>query len=107
MSMAGTRGSSLAKEGEGELDSESSQCGQEDLLVRWMDAKKDSSMLIGRISVNAKLTRKRNRKAQAFPLPRMARSKAGDPRILQEVGAKGEDVEERMEMAKRHCRASS
>ena len=35
------------------------------------------------------------------------RSAAGDNRGLQEMGAKGEDVEERVEMAKRHRRASS
>ena len=37
----------------------------------------------------------RYRKAQAVPLSGMARSKAGYSGIFQEVGAKGEDVEER------------
>ena len=49
----------------------------------------------------------RHREAQSLPLSGMARSKAGHSGILQEVGAKGENVEERMEMAKRKSRASS
>ena len=44
---------------------------------------------------------RRHRKAQALPLSRMARSQAGDSRALQEMGAKDEDVEERVEIAKR------
>ena len=49
----------------------------------------------------------RHREAQALPLSGMARSKAGYSRVLQTVGAQGENVEERMEVAKRHSRAPS
>ena len=49
----------------------------------------------------------RHREAQALPLSGMARSKAGYSGILQKVGAKGENVEERMEVVKRHSRAPS
>ena len=38
-SIAGSRANSLAKESEGELDWKASQCGQEDLPGRWLDAK--------------------------------------------------------------------
>ena len=44
----------------------------------------------------------RHSKAQAFPLSRMERNQAGDSRDLQNVGAKGENVEERVEVAKRY-----
>ena len=44
----------------------------------------------------------RHRGAQALPLSGVARSKAGYSRVLRKVGAKGENVEERMEVAKRH-----
>ena len=43
----------------------------------------------------------RHREAQALRLFGMARRKAGDRRGLQEMGVKGENVEERVEMAKR------
>ena len=49
----------------------------------------------------------KQRKAQAAPLSRMARNQAGDSGGLQKVGAKGENVEERMEVAKRYCCAPS
>ena len=49
----------------------------------------------------------RHRKAQALPLSGVARIKAGHSRILQKVGAQGEHVEERMEVAKSHSRAPS
>ena len=49
----------------------------------------------------------RHTEAQALALSGMARSKAGHSRILQKVGAKGEHVEERMEVAKRTGRAPS
>ena len=41
----------------------------------------------------------KHREAQALPLSGMARSKAGYSGILQKVVAKGESVEERMEVA--------
>ena len=44
---------------------------------------------------------------QALPLSGMAHRKAGYSGMFQELGAKGENVEERMEMAKRHSRAPS
>ena len=49
----------------------------------------------------------RHREAQALPLPEWHAVRREIPRGLQEMGAKGEDVEERVEMAKRHYRASS
>ena len=49
----------------------------------------------------------RHKEAQALPLSGMARSKAGYSGILQKVGAEGQNVEERMEVAKRHTRAPS
>ena len=49
----------------------------------------------------------RRREAQALPLSGLARSNAGYSGILQEVGAKGENVGERMEMRKRYSRAPS
>ena len=50
--------------------------------------------------------RGRHRKVQALPLSRMARSQAGDSGALLKVGAKSENVEERMEVAKKYSRAS-
>ena len=49
----------------------------------------------------------RHQKAQAVPLPGMARSEARYSGRLQEVGAKAENVKERMEMAKMYGRAPS
>ena len=61
---------------------------------------------IGWSDVIVQDTRK-HKKVQALPMSRMARSQAGDSGALQEVEAKGENVEERMEMAKRYSRAPS
>ena len=44
----------------------------------------------------------RHREAQALPLSGMARSEARYSGCFQEMGAKGENVKERMEMAKRY-----
>ena len=50
----------------------------------------------------------RHQEAQALTMPRMARDQEGDSGgILQKVGAKGKNVEERVEVAKRHSRAPS
>ena len=49
----------------------------------------------------------RHREAQAFSTVRNGTSKAGDPRGFWKVGAKGEDDEERMVVAKRQSRAPS
>ena len=49
----------------------------------------------------------RHRKAQAVPLSRMARNQAGNSGCRQKVGAKGENVEERVEVAERYRRAPS
>ena len=49
----------------------------------------------------------RHREAKALPLSGMASSKAGYPRILQKVGAKNENFEEGVEVAKRYRRAPS
>ena len=46
----------------------------------------------------------RLRKAQALPLSGMARSEARYSRSFQEMGAKGENIKERMEIAKRYSR---
>ena len=46
----------------------------------------------------------RHREAQALPL-QVARDQEGDSGGLQKVGAKGENVEERVEVAKRYRRA--
>ena len=49
----------------------------------------------------------RNRKTQALPLSRMARSEARYSGSVQEIGARGENIKERMEMAKRCSRTST
>ena len=51
--------------------------------------------------------RGRDRKAQAFSLPRMVRIQTRDSRSFQEVGAKSKNLKEGMEVAKRYCYASS
>ena len=50
-------------------------------------------------------TEEGTKKTQALPLSRVARSQAGDFGALQKVGAKSENVEKRMEVAKRKSRA--
>ena len=47
------------------------------------------------------------KEAQVLPLSGMARRNAGYSGVLQKVVAKGENVEERMEVARRHSRAPS
>ena len=47
----------------------------------------------------------RHREAKALPLSGMARSEAGYSEVLQKLGAKGVNVEEGMEVTKRHGRA--
>ena len=49
----------------------------------------------------------RHREAQALPLSGMTRNQAGDSGGLQKVGAKGENVEERVEVTKRHSPRST
>ena len=49
----------------------------------------------------------RHREAKASPVSGMARSEAGYSGVLQKVGAKGGNVEERMEVTKRLSRAPS
>ena len=46
-------------------------------------------------------------KAQIIILPSMARDQKGYPRGFQKVGAKSENIEGGVEVAKRYCRASS
>ena len=87
--MARNSSSSLAKESEGGKD--------EDLLGCLVRCQSTPRLPDGG----------RHREAQASPLSRMARSKAGYSGMLQEVRAKGENVKERMEMAKRYSRAPS
>ena len=67
--------------------------------------KKDYSILDGRVS--SLPDGGRHREAHALPLSRMARSKAGNSGVLQNVGVKGKNVEERMEVTKMYRCASS
>ena len=68
-----------------------------------VDAEKDYSIFVGRTTVSGKLVtgRKAQKKAQALPQSGMARSEARYSGSLQEMGAKGGNIEERMDMAKR------
>ena len=103
-----TRSSSVAKESEIGLDRETSSCGQENLLGRRLDGKETFRYwLVGCQSMSSLPDGGRHREAQAPPLPRVARGQTEDSRGLQKVGAKGENVEERMEVAKIHSRAPS
>ena len=71
--MVRTRASSLAKESERELDRKASQCGQEDLFGRRLNAKKAIRYwLVGYQSISSVSHEGRHRKAQALPLFRMA-----------------------------------
>ena len=101
--MAGTRACSPAKESKGELDWKASQCGQEDLFGRRLDAK-ETSILDGRMLVNVKhaIWRKANKNGSDCTTVQNG-TKSG----LQKVGAKGENVEKRVEVSKRYCNASS
>ena len=73
-----------------------------------MDAKETVRYwLVGCKSMSSPPNGGRHRKAQALPLSRMARNQAGDSGGIQKVGAKGENVEERVEVAKRNRRARS
>ena len=60
--------------------------------------------MVGHQSVASLSEGGRHRKAQVLPLSGMARSEARHPRGLQKVGATGENIKERMEMAKRYSR---
>ena len=100
--------SSLAKESKGGLDRKASQCGQKDFPGRRMDAKETFRYwLVGSQSMSSLPDGGRHREAQALPLFRTARNQAGDSGRLHKVGAKSENVEERMELAKRYRRAPS
>ena len=103
----GTSSSSLAKESEGGKDRKASQCGQEDLGRRLDTRETDRHWLVRCQPMSRLPDGGRHREAQALPLSGMARSKAGYSGMLQEVIAKGENVKERMEMAKRYGRAPS
>ena len=75
----------------------------------WKEAgrRKGFSTLIGQMNANVKLvTRGRYRKAQAISLPKLERSQTSH-QGFQKVGTKSEDVEERMEVAKRYGYAPS
>ena len=76
---------------------------------REVGRKKDYSMLwmVGQQSVSSLPDGGRHRESQALPLSGMARKKAGYSGVLQKVGAKGENVEERMKVATRRSRAPS
>ena len=78
------------------------------LLLEGGWCSKGFSTLVGRMEVSVKRVtkQKRYRKAQTQPLPRMARDQKGDPRVFQKVGAKSENVEGGVEVAKRYCHAS-
>ena len=98
-SMDRSSSSSLAKESERDLDRKAPQCGQKDVPGRRMDAKETLRYWL--VGCQACQMKGRHRKAQALPLSRIARSKAGYSGVLEKAGAKGENVEERMEVAKR------
>ena len=83
-------------------------CGQKIGFWKEVGCRKDSSTPVGPTKVSVKLVTKRKyRKVQALPLPRMARDQKGDPRGFQKIGAKSENVKERVEVAKRYCNAPS
>ena len=72
------------------------------------DIKKDAGdWLVSYQSMSSLPDEEGAEKHRALPLSGMAVSKARHSRILQEVGAKVDNVEERMEMAKRYSRAPS
>ena len=60
--------------------------------------------LVGQQSVSILSEGGRHREAQALPLPGKARSEARYPGSFQEMGAKGENIKESQEMAKRKSR---
>ena len=73
------------------------------ILGRWMDAKE-----IGWMSANVKLVTKREgtEKHRLYHCPEWYEVRREIPEaFIQKVGAKGENVEERMEVAKRYSRA--
>ena len=72
-------------------------CETRDLGIKWPHWHTMSSLPDGGI----------HREAQALPLSGMARIEAGYSERLQEVGAKDENFEEIVEMAKRYSRAPS
>ena len=85
-----------------------SNFGQEDLLGRRLDAKETvRHWMVGYQSVSSLPDGGRHRKAQARPLSGMARSEERYSGSLQEMIAKGENVKERMDMAKRYSCAPS
>ena len=61
--------------------------------------------MVGQQSVSSLSDGERLRKTQALQLSGMARSKARYSGSIQEMGANGENNKERVEMAKRYCRA--
>ena len=71
----------------------------------WLDARKIIRYwMVGRQSVSSLSEGGRHRKAQAVPLSGMARSEARHSGSFQELGAKGENTKERMEMGKKYSR---
>ena len=70
--------------------------------------RRNSSTLVGQMKVNVKLvTRRKAQKSTGFTIARMVRGQTGDPRGLQAVGAKRENLKEGVEVAKRYCNAST
>ena len=72
--MAGASSGSFAKESEGGVDRQASQCGQKTVLGRRMGAKETLRYwLIGCKRVSSMSHRRRYRKAQALSLSRVVR----------------------------------
>ena len=92
--MARTRLALLPKKVEGELDWKASKYGQEDVLERFFRC-----WMVGCQSVSSLSDGGRYSKAQTLPLSRMALSEARSSGSFQEMGAKGENIKERIEMA--------
>ena len=73
-----------------------------------MDAKETVRYwLVGCKSMSSLPNGGRHRKAQALPLSRTARNQGRDSRGLQKVGVRGENLTERVEVAKRYRHAPS
>ena len=70
----------------------------------WTQKQNIRHRLVGHQSVSSLSDGGRHRKAQALPLSGMARSEARHSGSLQEMGAKCENIKDRMEMAKRYSR---
>ena len=102
----------MARTSFGSFAKESEETGPKN-IVMWSERyswkkvgrKRDCSTFASQMQANFKQDGGRHKKAQALPVPRMARGQTGDPRGFQKSGSKDEHVEERVEVAKRYRRA--